>query len=344
MGIKQLSKLVRDISPMGYKERPLAFYMSKKIAIDASLAIYQFLIAVRANGETLGVEEGTTSHLVGFFYRTIKYVEMGITPVYIFDGVPPEMKLQELGKRLERRKKADKEYREAVEAGDKEKMEMYDKRKTKVTPEHNAECQRLLRLMGIPFDTAPSEAEAHCAFLCRKRAVYGVATEDMDALTFGAPVLLRNFTVAKSKKLPIVEFNLAQILKDLGFDMEKFIDLCILLGCDYCSTIKGIGPKRALGMMQKHGSIEEVLGNERFDVPDEWEYKEAREIFVKLPEKSETKSYGIMWSEIDKEGIIKFLVDEKGFDRERVNKAVDKLLASKRMGTQGSLDSYFRQA
>jgi flap endonuclease-1 len=342
MGIKQLSKLVREASPMGYKERPLAYYMSKKIAIDASLAIYQFLIAVRADGETLGVEESTTSHLVGFFYRTIKYVEMGITPIYIFDGAPPEMKLSELGKRRERKMQADKEYQEALERGDKEKMEMYDKRKTKVTPEHNAECKRLLSLMGIPFDVAPSEAEAHCAFLCRKKIVYGVATEDMDALAFGAPILLRNFTVAKNKKMPIVEFNLAQILKDLDFSMDKFIDLCILLGCDYCSTIKGIGPKRALGMLQKYGSIEEALEKEKLDVAEDWEHKEAREIFSKLPDKSEARDYRIMWDAIDKEGIFRFLVDEKGFDKSRVEKAVDKLIASRRMGTQGSLDAYFR--
>jgi len=43
--------------------------------------------------------------------------------------------------------------------------------------------------------------------------------------------------------------------------LPQFIDLCILLGCDYCGTIKGIGPKRAIDLIKQHGSIEEILDN-----------------------------------------------------------------------------------
>jgi len=34
----------------------------------------------------------TPSHLMGFFYRTIRMVDHGIKPCYIFDGKPPELK------------------------------------------------------------------------------------------------------------------------------------------------------------------------------------------------------------------------------------------------------------
>ena len=39
----------------------------------------------------------------------------------------------------------------------------------------------------------------------------------------------------------------------------QFIDLCILLGCDYCESIRGIGPKRAMDLIKQHKSIEEIL-------------------------------------------------------------------------------------
>ena len=55
----------------------------------------------------------------------------------------------------------------------------------------NADVQTLLRLLGCPVILAPSEAEASCAALCRAKKVYAVATEDMDCLTFGTPVVLR---------------------------------------------------------------------------------------------------------------------------------------------------------
>lgn len=344
MGIKQLSKLLKENSMKGIKERPLVYYSSKRVAIDASMSIYQFLIAVRSDGSVLGSGDTTTSHLVGLFYRTIRMVELGITPVYVFDGVPPEVKMKELGKRNERRAMADKEYKDASEAGDKRLMEMYDKRKTKVTGIHVEECKKLLELMGIPFETAPSEAEAYCALLCKKRVVYGVATEDMDSLTFGSPVVLRNFNGTRSKKLPVVEYNLRQLLEDLSLEQDEFVDLCILLGCDYCDTLKGIGPKKALGLIKKHRSIERILQEENLETPDGWGYEDAQKIFRSLAEIGDAKEFNISWNSIDRNGIVKFLVEEKGFDLERVTKGVDKLINSRRKSTQGRLDGFITKS
>jgi len=39
----------------------------------------------------------------------------------------------------------------------------------------------------------------------------------------------------------------------------QFTDLCILLGCDYCDSIKGIGQKRALDLIKQHRNIEAIL-------------------------------------------------------------------------------------
>lgn len=57
------------------------------------------------------------SHLMGTFYRTIRLVEQGIKPVYVFDGKPPDMKGGELAKRAERREEAQKQLAAAEEAG-----------------------------------------------------------------------------------------------------------------------------------------------------------------------------------------------------------------------------------
>ena len=72
MGIHQLAKLLGDVAPMCMKESEIKNYFDRKIAIDASMSIYQFLIAVRSDGSRLTNELGeTTSHLMGMFYRTI---------------------------------------------------------------------------------------------------------------------------------------------------------------------------------------------------------------------------------------------------------------------------------
>lgn len=59
-----------------------SFGAGRKIAIDASMSLYQFLIAVRAEGAQLTSVDGeTTSHLMGMFYRTIRMLDNGIKPV-----------------------------------------------------------------------------------------------------------------------------------------------------------------------------------------------------------------------------------------------------------------------
>ena len=93
--------------------------------------------------------------------------------------------------------------KEAREKGDAEAVDKFERRLVKVTKEQNEEAKELLRLMGVPVLDAPCEAEAQCAILAASGQVFGVATEDMDALTFGTTILLRNMTVAEAKKLPI---------------------------------------------------------------------------------------------------------------------------------------------
>jgi DNA excision repair protein ERCC-5 len=55
-----------------------------------------------------------------------------------------------------------------------------------------AECQELLALFGLPFITAPAEAEAQCAWLEAAGLVDGVVTDDNDAFLFGAQHIYRH--------------------------------------------------------------------------------------------------------------------------------------------------------
>lgn len=69
--------------------------------------------------------------------------------------------------------------------------------------------------------------------------VYAIATEDMDALTFATPRLIRRLCAAQSAKLPIEEYEYDKVLEGLKLTADQFVDLCILCGCDYCGSIKG---------------------------------------------------------------------------------------------------------
>lgn len=200
--------------------------LGRKIAIDASMCLYQFLIAVRSDGAQLTSVDGeTTSHLMGTFYRTIRLLENGIKPIYVFDGKPPDMKSGELSKRAERREEAQKSLEKATESGDAVEMDKFNRRLVRVTKQHSIEAMELLKLMGVPYIEAPCEAEAQCAAMVKAGKIYAAATEDMDALTFGTNTLLRHLTFSEARKMPVQEFSYEKVLKGLEFNKEEVIVL-----------------------------------------------------------------------------------------------------------------------
>lgn len=193
-----------------------------RLTTSRSMSIYSFLIAVRSDGQQLMSDTGeTTSHLMGLFYRTLRMVDNGIKPLYVFDGAPPKLKSGELAKRFQRKHEAQAAAEEAKETGTAEDVEKFSRRTVRVTREHNEECQRLLKLMGIPYIVAPTEAEAQCAVLARGGKVYAAASEDMDTLTFDSPILLRHLTFSEQRKEPILEIHLDTVLESLGMERKQ---------------------------------------------------------------------------------------------------------------------------
>lgn len=56
-----------------------------------------------------------TGHLLGFIYKSLMFLELGIKPVWVFDGIPPEAKKLELKKRREQKEIAKQKHEEAKE-------------------------------------------------------------------------------------------------------------------------------------------------------------------------------------------------------------------------------------
>jgi flap endonuclease-1 len=138
----------------------------KVVACDASMAIYQFLIATQTLKQGMGIGElrdsdgNLTGHLVGLFHRTIQFLENGVKPIWVFDGAPPEMKQNLLDIRKENKEKASDEKKAALDSGDMDTAKRMAGRSIVVTKEMTRDAKNLLRLMGVPVIEAPSEAEA----------------------------------------------------------------------------------------------------------------------------------------------------------------------------------------
>ncbi|TPX08150.1 uncharacterized protein E0L32_010217 [Thyridium curvatum] len=350
MGIKQLFQIIKEEAPESIKEGEIKNQFGRKVAIDASMSIYSFLIAVRSDGQQLMNESGeTTSHLMGMFYRTLRMVDNGIKPLYVFDGAPPKLKSGELARRYMRKQEATEGLEEAKETGTAEDVEKFSRRTVRVTKEHNAECQRLLKLMGIPYIIAPTEAEAQCAVLARAGKVYAAASEDMDTLCFDAPILLRHLTFSEQRKEPIQEIFLDKVLEGLNMERKQFVDLCILLGCDYLDPIPKVGPNTALKLVREHGTLEKIVKyikedpKQKYTIPDDWPYEDARDLFF-TPDvrQADDPECDFKWEKPDIEGLVQFLAIEKGFSEDRVRSGAARLEKNLKSSQQARLEGFFK--
>ncbi|KAK4178577.1 putative DNA-repair protein rad2 [Triangularia setosa] len=350
MGIKNLFSIIKDEAPDAVKEGEIKNQFGRKVAIDASMSIYSFLIAVRSDGQQLMNEDGqTTSHLMGMFYRTLRMVDNGIKPLYVFDGAPPKLKSGELAKRFQRKQEAHEGLEEAKETGTAEEVEKFSRRTVRVTREHNQECQKLLKLMGIPFIVAPTEAEAQCAVLARAGKVYAAASEDMDTLCFDSPILLRHLTFSEQRKEPIQEIHVGKVLEGLGMDRKQFVDLCILLGCDYLDPIPKVGPSTALKLIREHQTLEGVIRymkedpKSKYVIPEDWPYEDARDLFFNPDVRSaDDPLCDFKWEKPDIEGLVQFLVKEKGFSEDRVRGAAARLEKNMKSSQQSRIEGFFK--
>jgi flap endonuclease-1 len=355
MGIKRLMNLLREKAPKSIKSVPLSNYTGQLFALDASMAMYQFLISTQTIKTGFSIAElrdeqgNLTGHLLGLLNRTLMLMEHGIRPVWVFDGKPPEAKMNTLRGRKEIKENAEKEKDEAKDQGDMEKALKFANQTIKIDQKMTDDAKKLISLLGIPVIEAPSEAEATCSILAKDKKVFAAATEDMDTLCFGCPVLIRELT---GKEENIIEIKLDVALSELGLTMDEFVDLCILCGCDYCERIEGIGCIKAFQLIKEYKTIEKVIEyTEKYNKDDNhkkkmtynkenFDFVQARELFKK-PEVIDTSKVELNFTSPNIEGLKEFLVKEKNFSETRIDNAIKRLGNAKNKANQSRLDSFF---
>jgi len=201
---------------------------------------------------------------------------------------------------------------------------------SRLTREMVDEARELLRLLGLPTVRAPAEGEAQAAHLAARQIVWAAASKDYDTLLFGAPRLVRFITISGREFLPSqgtfrpIVPEIIVLQKQLGawhLTRAQLVDLAILVGTDFNNGVKGIGPKKALRLVQTHGRIEDMPPEVRDAVGDP---SDVRDIYL---DPAVTDEYSIQFGEPDVDGVIKFLCEERIFARDRVTAALERAFA-----------------
>lgn len=268
MGIKGLPSLIKNVAgTAAMKEYEFTKFNGMKVAVDASLIIYQTVMGVRSTGRDLRNKRGElTSHINGILYKILMFLSNSMVPIFVFDGRPPEIKNQTLLKRKERQETAQRTTSNTAvnPHTDAEYIKQF-KQSFKPTNQDFKEIQILLDLMGIPYIIAPGEADVVCSWLAARldgdgnRYVKGVCSDDSDMLAIGGCYLFKDMLKFMNGNKKVKVISLYKTLAKMHLTMNQFQDLCVLLGCDYCDTIKQVGSKTAYKLIKEHGSLEKIL-------------------------------------------------------------------------------------
>lgn len=271
MGIFGLKPLIAKYAPTavrcsGFTLKDLS---GTSVAIDTSIYMYKYLFSEVFGPGVSDLERITISICEDALF----FMTKGITPVYVFDGKPPDNKAYTLSKRVNTREKY---YQEISQLSDENQISSdadtvhknnlrilaLQKRSKRITPEIRDTLKKALDTMCIPNIKANGEAEVLCAYLNRCGAVSACISNDTDLIVLGAPLLVLPFS--RSKPM-VTSYKYTDVLAGMGVTSEQFRDICILCGCDYLPDssckIKNFGPVRAYSSILKHNDIEGVLAN-----------------------------------------------------------------------------------
>ena len=257
MGIKNLKSLLKKFSPNSLQYIKLDKFKYSIIGIDASIYMYKY--------------KYNNNFIDCFIRQSMRLLKNKIIPLYIFDGKPPIEKKEIIDMRYKRKdnlikkKKSLEKLIESVKNNNESNEILLDlenqykkivKKIIKITPDDINILKNIFINMGIPFINAPGEAEIFCSYLYSNNIISGCISEDTDVIASGVRYFIRGININKNYAYV---YDLNNILNDLRFTYNEFVDMCILCGCDYLPRIDGIGYITSYNIINKYRNIEEFI-------------------------------------------------------------------------------------
>tara|TARA_Y100000590_G_scaffold55136_1_gene57708 strand:+ start:5443 stop:6438 length:996 start_codon:yes stop_codon:yes gene_type:complete len=279
MGIKDLNPFIKANAPEAIEHVHLSKLSGKRVAIDTSIYFYKFLYK-------------NDRYLESFFLQISKLLRWGITPIYVFDGAPPKEKTTEIQQRVAKKNSIKSKIEELNNSIDKleesKKKNVYieiaklKKKLIYVKPEYIVNLKYFLDLLNIKYIQSEGEADSLCSKLNQNDVVDMVMSDDMDLLTSGTKILLRDYCNSNNN---VYKYDVNLIYEKLGFNYDMWVDFCILCGCDYSKRIKGLGPNSIFKNIKELKNIENIIEayvgeNKKYSiVPKLFNYEKSRELF-----------------------------------------------------------------
>uniref|UniRef100_A0A8C8VYB3 Exonuclease 1 n=1 Tax=Peromyscus maniculatus bairdii TaxID=230844 RepID=A0A8C8VYB3_PERMB len=243
MGIQGLLQFIKEASePINVKK-----YKGQAVAVDTYCWLHKGAIAC---AEKLAKGEPTDRY-VGF---CMKFVNMllshGVKPILVFDGCTLPSKKEVERSRRERRQSNLLKGKQLLREGKVSEARDCFTRSVNITHSMAHKVIKAARALGVDCLVAPYEADAQLAYLNKAGLVQAVITEDSDLLAFGCKkVILKMDQFGNGLEVDQARLGMCKQLGDV-FTEEKFRYMCILSGCDYLSSLRGIGLAKACKVLR----------------------------------------------------------------------------------------------
>ncbi|XP_020899632.1 exonuclease 1 isoform X2 [Exaiptasia diaphana] len=280
MGIQGLLPLLKPIQ----KDVHLSKFSGQTIGVDTYCWLHK-----GAYGCAMDIVEGKQTKV--YLNYVIKRLEMmlyyNIKPYVVLDGGHLPSKASKEAERRKTRQENKAKGLAFLRAGNKTQACECFQKCVDVTPEMALEVIKVCRERNIDYLVAPYEADSQLAYLMKTGITQAVISEDSDLLVYGCKKVI--FKMDEFGDGTLIDLDDLPKLKDLKmheFTLERFRHMCILSGCDYLPSIKGIGLKTANKLVRKHSTITKLVRNIRLEnklkVPDNYEknFQQADETFL----------------------------------------------------------------
>ena len=283
MGIKGLNPFLKKKCVNAFTNLPYSYFTGKRVAWDCD-NIFRKLMA-RAHKEIINktdlcTMEANRDDIVELWFKyckqdILKWLQFGITIIFVFDGKYIEEKSETQNKRrAEKQKRISEAERLKCEVFSKDELErtiedLKNLRKTQqylstIKLEEKERLIGILKASGFPVLKATEEGEKLCAMLCIEGKVDAVYSRDTDLVAMGCPLTITDeagFALNKEngKMEQIVKCTLFKpILPTLNMNYETFLDLCIMSGCDFNDNIYKCGIGTSYKLLSECKKIEDL--------------------------------------------------------------------------------------
>uniref|UniRef100_A0A8C8A931 Exonuclease 1 n=1 Tax=Otus sunia TaxID=257818 RepID=A0A8C8A931_9STRI len=243
MGIQGLLQFIKEAAEPTHVKK----YKGQTVAVDAYCWLHK---GAYACAEKLARGEPTDVYVAFCMKLVDMLLSFGIKPILVFDGCTLPSKKEVEKARREKRQASLLKGKQLLQEGRLSEARECFGRSVNVTHVMAHEVIKAARARGVDCIVAPYEADAQLAYLNKIGMVQAIITEDSDLLAFGCKKVFLKIDKF-GNGLEIDQARLGNC-KQLGnvFTEEKFRYMCILSGCDYLSSIHGIGLAKACKLLK----------------------------------------------------------------------------------------------